>query len=760
MPKQGTERKVPGGGPPAKPFRAVTAEYRRSLTTQVSAVRGALSPQMKRVGAAPVRVKLLPKAAAKSHRPEHLFSHQSCPIVGSGRLGELFVKATSDGLKELARIIEFNQSDQIVKELSCVEVIEPITPAYRRGGLNSQEVLRRSPRGKQGFITRVRLFNFGADESQPNLVKDLQDACRRRELRVSQNGYSAASFTYEVECRTVEDVDALSKVIGVRSIVQMPLIRTIRSRMFNPKPLPKLPQREAGSGDFPVVVVVDSGISTALPELESWVVGRESRVAPAYRNTDHGTFVAGLICWGADLNPTLPGVESGPCGVFDLQVIPNDDPDRGDTDELLESELLQALDTALQQHANKYRVWNLSLSSDTVCSLDEFSALAEELDNLQEKYQVSFVISAGNYNTPPLLDYPRTPQQLDLGRITTPADSVLGITVGSVSHVDYKKNGPKAHYPSAFSRHGAGPNYVIKPDLIHYGGSCSTDGAHIAGVRSVNGNGSMENLGTSFSTPLVSRTLAQIYHQITPTPSPVLARALLTHHARDPRTGARVPDGDENCFGFGLPASIPQCLECTPYTSTLVFEDTLRPGYYLEWDDFPYPSALQRGGKYFGEIWMTVAFAPARGARWGTEYCETHIDAHFGVYREQKSRDTGAIKTKFVGLVPPEHKNPGLLYEAYQIEKLRKWAPVRTYHGDLGEKGERGSRWRLMVRLLTRHGIEVEETYKPQPFSLIVTISDPGKKAAVYDQMAQTVLNRFQAQNLTIRTSARIRTKS
>ena len=33
--------------------------------------------------------------------------------------------------------------------------------------------------------------------------------------------------------------------------------------------------------------------------------------------------------------------------------------------------------------------------------------------------------------------------------------------------------------------------------------------------------------------------LAQVYHQITPTPSPVLARALITHHARDPRTGLR-----------------------------------------------------------------------------------------------------------------------------------------------------------------------------------------------------------------------------
>jgi len=73
-----------------------------------------------------------------------------------------------------------------------------------------------------------------------------------------------------------------------------------------------------------------------------------------------------------------------------------------------------------------------------------------------------------------------------------------------------------------------------------------------------------------------------------------LARALLTHHARDPRTSLRVPDGDENFFGFGLPAPVPYCLECSPYTSTLVFDDLLRPGYFLEWDDFPYPPLLKR----------------------------------------------------------------------------------------------------------------------------------------------------------------------
>jgi hypothetical protein len=35
---------------------------------------------------------------------------------------------------------------------------------------------------------------------------------------------------------------------------------------------------------------------------------------------------------------------------------------------------------------------------------------------------------------------------------------------------------------------------------------------------------------------------------------------------------------------------------------------------------------------------------------------------------------------------------------------------------------------------------------QPQPFSLIITISDPKKTARVYDEMAQIVRNRFQAE--------------
>lgn len=759
MPRQGVERKVMGGGGAREPFRTVDGEYRQRLVNQVSAIEQSVLPQVTHTKVAPIRVKVISKAAAKSHRPLRLFSESTCPIVGAGRMDELFVKATAQGLHELKRLITGNESDQVVKELSSIETIEPVTPALRRRNRGAQEILQRCPRTENGFMARVKLFDFGDVDDQPAVVADFLENCKSLGLRVNPKGYTQRSWTYGVECRSVQDIEALSRVVGVRSVSQMPLIRTIRPRMAVPQVMPDLPVRTAQDTDIPVVVVVDSGISGANQALASWVVGREQQVAPPYdTNRAHGTFVAGLVCFGAQLNPTLAGVDAGPCGVFDLQVIPNDDPERGDTLALLEQDLLSSLEEALAQHANKYRVWNLSLGTDEICSMDEFSELAAELDNLQERYAVSFVISAGNYQTLPLLDYPRDAAQLQAGRITSPADSVLGITVGAVSHVGFQAAGPQQHHPTAFSRHGAGPNYIIKPDLVHYGGSCTTDGATAHGVRSLTDTGIAEDLGTSFAAPLVSRTLAQIYHEITPTPRPVLARALLTHHARDPRSGLRVPDGEENFLGFGLPATVPYCLECTPHTATLVFDDLLRPGYFLEWDDFPYPPSLYQGGRYFGEIWMTLAFAPARGGRWGTEYCQTHIDAYLGVYRESTSRATGEITQKFTGLVPPEHRNLGQLYEEFQVKELRKWAPVRTYHGDMGERGEKGKRWRLMLKLLTRHE-HAEETFKPQPFSLIITIADPQKRAPVYDEMARIVRTRFQAENLAVRQRTRVRSQ-
>ena len=112
-----------------------------------------------------------------------------------------------------------------------------------------------------------------------------------------------------------------------------------------------------------------------------------------------------------------------------------------------------------------------------------------------------------------------------------------------------------------------------------------------------------------------------------------------------------------------------------PTRLTLIFSDVLFPGLYCEWDDFPYPRSLIRGGRYFGEISMTVAYVPRRGARWGVEYCETNIDAKFGTYTLKPDNERGGMKEIFSSLVPPEHKNPGLLYEETQVRGVEEMGP-------------------------------------------------------------------------------------
>lgn len=324
LPRQGKERRVEAGGGRPVPFRTVDAAFRRSLVSEVSSIDEVLRPSMKETGAIHIRVQLHATALAKSHRPNQLFSSDTCPIVGAGRLGELFVKATPKGLENLRTKIKDAQSDQLMKEISCVTTIQAVTPTFRRKGIESADILRRSPRrGEKGFLTRVRLFNFGTDEHQPRLVQNFQETCRQRNISINSSGYSSSSYIYGAECHSVDDVEVLSQIVGVRSVTGMPLIRSILPQMFNPKPLKKLATRDEFSGDIPVVVVVDSGISSQNTELKTWVVGRSSHVAPQYHNTDHGTFVAGLICWGNELNPTIAGIDSSPCGVFDLQVIPN-----------------------------------------------------------------------------------------------------------------------------------------------------------------------------------------------------------------------------------------------------------------------------------------------------------------------------------------------------------------------------------------------------------------------------------------------------
>lgn len=238
LPKQTPEGSGQGGGSRYEPFCRVDAGFRERLGRQVRALRKVIVPMVCRTRAVPARVKLHPLATAKSHRPGTLFSSKTCPIIGAGALGELFVKATPNGLDKIAEKIYSGDSQRIVKELSAVSVVEPVTPEIRRGRRSARDIFRGCPRRANGFLARVRLFDFDDGGEQSALHDDFLGTCHRREISVDSAGYSETSLTYCVTCQSVEDIEALADTVGVRSISAMPSIVATRPQFASHGSLP------------------------------------------------------------------------------------------------------------------------------------------------------------------------------------------------------------------------------------------------------------------------------------------------------------------------------------------------------------------------------------------------------------------------------------------------------------------------------------------------------------------------------------------
>ena len=73
------------------------------------------------------RVILEPKALAKSHRPTALFNEASCPVIGVGDLGELFIRASHSGLQNLSHQLQHLSTKVGVANISTINRITPYT---------------------------------------------------------------------------------------------------------------------------------------------------------------------------------------------------------------------------------------------------------------------------------------------------------------------------------------------------------------------------------------------------------------------------------------------------------------------------------------------------------------------------------------------------------------------------------------------------------------------------------------------------------
>lgn len=516
-------------------------------------------------------------------------------------------------------------------------------------------------------------------------------------------------------------VDAMKKFVGTQSVSSFPNYKTFRTaaNIVGTIDDKRFPPPDPNS-EYGLVGLIDSGTDPKNKRLQAYVVSRDVWIKTVQDNS-HGSFAGGLIANARALNHGNTRFPSVGSRIVDIVAI-------DDSGEISEYDLITVIDRAVRKYP-KVKVWNLSLGQSDPCKDGRFSLLGMKLDSISRKHGVLFVIAAGNYEQLPLRGWPPT----DLGeadRICAPADSIRGLTVGSMAHIASNATCVKVDEASGFTRRGPAPHFYIKPEISHYGGNCDANADCLqSGVVSIFGSGHLgENIGTSFAAPSVSTIAANLFRELDGAAglSPTLVKAMLVHSALV-RTG-RANAEDVRYKGFGSPGDLVDILNCSRSSATIVFHAEMMDRRLFEKHDFPMPTCLNIPGKGIcADIYMTLAYDPPTDARYGIEYCRSNVTASLGTVERDKK--TG--KDKYTPQLRATPKDLTKGCEDSLISEGFKWSPLKVYHRPF-ESGPINKRWRLHMEILNRSGVRCEV---PQKVVLIVTISDPAGKAPVYDAM-------------------------
>jgi serine protease AprX len=661
------------------------------------------------------KITVKPEAIAKSHKPNDLC--RCCPIIGSGDLDEVYIKITKKSIEDTIALVKKPPSQKFQANLTAISDIQPIRGTEKV----SDELAEISAQGKFDTVKdkiKVKFFDFDNDFDNEQILSYIMG-----KLSVMNLSEKAELITYgeqikfiKVQVNSFEDVARISEINGVKCVDFFQEYSQPLSEFANEN-LKTFLNGERIESDT-CIGIIDGGISDYNPFLKPYIVARETYVGKDYQNPSHATFIASTIQYGNILNDI--GAPSSQLFHFvDVIAIPNSNPKFGPVDTVSEESLMEIIEEVMEKYAGTTKIWNLSLGIESKVCNGSMSDLGVFLDYIQDKYHVQMFVSSGNLNTPPLREWPVQADMNERDRIISPADSVRAISVGAVALYESADSIVKSNEPSPFSRRGPGANYIVKPDVVDYGGNISRD-FNIAGLgmkgMDIRGN-VIEGVGTSYSTPRVAQKFAAVYDEMVERDL-LLAKAMVIHSARMNSRDVldRYPDNIKY-YGFGMPSvDVQDILQCSKNEITLVFRQKVTQGTHLEMFNFPYPPSLMHGGKCFGEIGMTLAYSPILDHRYGKEYCRTNIDASFGMYHHDKEGEL-----KFKGCVPLE-STWDQKFEKSQVENGFKWSPIKSYYrkiSNTGIKAEEG--WKIRIDMTPRNGLSVPV----QEFVLIVTIKDP-----------------------------------
>ena len=742
------DRSTEGGGGSTLPSwvlkgDALTAKS-ASLSFSVGEVTSAFREHRQKEKKLPLVVctTLEEKAIAKSHRGEitglYVDDNGNNVLGFVGNRCLLTMVSSEAVLDNISHAV--SDTENQAKLISAITDIEPYYPIID----NYDETVQ---------FYKVRLINYNNYDLNCATKIVFEQQCDAAGITIARKTKFTSDMTiYRVCVDSAEKMSLLEECEGIYTVEKMiPISVTLDALSQRTMVLPKTPVE---GNDYPVVGVLDTGIADN-SYLKSWKTANSFTCYPdEYKDFSHGSFVSGIIEYGDELNGSsytmLPGVK-----LFEAAVYP-------DTrkQDIYVDDLVEHIREAVER--NSYiKIWNLSLGTSDEASLDDFSEFGMALDNIQDENQVLIIKSAGNCTN--------FARQLPKSRIAQSADSVRSVVVGALAHAKGPNDYAEIDAPSPFTRIGPGPGSIVKPDLVFYGGNAGICGSRltITGMKSFAPNGDIvEDVGTSFSTPWVTRMAAELTHLLHEEFDPLLIRALLIHNAKYPANCAMTMADKVKQMGFGMPSSVQDMLYNSEDEITLILRDTLDKGSFIEMFDFPFPESLiDEDGNFIGQIIVTLVTKSWLDDKQAGEYCQSNIDILFGTYETETDRDTSKKGIKNPkGLGEPQnilldslystrvknaHPQTGFERECTLVKYGKKFHPVKKYAIDLADMTPSNKqrylgssrKWYLKVEGLYRDFIEQDARLRnyqlSQEYCLLLTIKDPNGKAPVYDEVVQ-----------------------
>ncbi len=421
-------------------------------------------------------------------------------------------------------------------------------------------------------------------------------------------------------------IDVLTEQEIILRAEQSPFFEISNQKNTNAVDIKQIPlEFQENPDELPIVCILDDGIQ--FPDsLNDCVAGTWKADGITDSTSVHGTKVASRAIFGDDLESQVSNNKLIP-KVRVINAVISDG-----TSPIYEGTMINRIQQAVEAIRGVTSVFCLCFNDNRYpIGDDNIGNLAYEIDCLI-KTGVNFVIPSGNHNLWKF--YNSLDDILDdsSSRISAPSESFFAVTVGAITNDYFPKSVAGKNELAPFSRVGYGFSGSYKPEIVYPGGNVYMENnqgyiAPNSAAYVINKNGFLEpEFGTSFSAPLAAADLAQLTVTV-PDQDPLIAKALLMHHAKIDDTIILDTEFEERMYGRGV-GDYQSARSSNPNRATYIRRGKMerlvkhRVRFWM-------PSTLAdvaQKKKQVAKITVTCLYLPPIDKGMGVEYLRGYID--------------------------------------------------------------------------------------------------------------------------------------